>query len=283
MREHLQWHKHRYLETQADNPAAYYQKQLQLAQRTRNQLAESQALHHLGQHYLNERNYAEAEAHFHRALLLAQKIGDVRGEIYTLTCLSKASTATNGTLAVDYLLYALRLNEGLTDPLTERELLAALGQGYRALGDDARAADYFQRAYAFYGTLEETALHQALPIDDEALTEAVFSTEPTPLLNLHITPVSPQEARSVPLPVEPVEWVVGRSSSQCQLCIPDNRVSRVHFRLSYDPEAGVVLTDMHSSHGTLLDGVRLPPQEPTAWEPGQVVVVGRSELLLADG
>jgi phage tail-like protein len=65
---------------------------------------------------------------------------------------------------------------------------------------------------------------------------------------------------------------VGRAPDN-DLSLQHPAVSRVHVELSLTP-AGVVVTDLQSSNGTYIDGVRILPQQPTLLEPGQLLQIG---------
>ncbi len=62
------------------------------------------------------------------------------------------------------------------------------------------------------------------------------------------------------------------------------RISRQHLQLRFDaPSARLLLTDLGSGNGTLLDGAMVPPNTPTEVEPGldrKLFVAGALQLLL---
>jgi hypothetical protein len=59
-------------------------------------------------------------------------------------------------------------------------------------------------------------------------------------------------------------------------------ISRSHLQIGWDGH-DVQVTDLGSTSGTLLDGVRLVAQVATAWKPGQLVQLGPYRLLLQVG
>ncbi len=57
------------------------------------------------------------------------------------------------------------------------------------------------------------------------------------------------------------------------LSLADTLVSRHHAELRLEPE-GLTLTDLHSSNGTFVDGVRLPPNQPRLLANGAHIQIG---------
>lgn len=69
--------------------------------------------------------------------------------------------------------------------------------------------------------------------------------------------------------------------------VPDNdiqlmgeKVSRHHARLERGPDGRYRITDLGTTNGTWLDDLRLAPDAPQVWEPGQVVRIGDCRLIL---
>ena len=53
-------------------------------------------------------------------------------------------------------------------------------------------------------------------------------------------------------------FIVGRDSAQCTLAVSDTKVSRHHFSIDYiDDNSSWILTDLHSSNGTFVNGLRI--------------------------
>jgi pSer/pThr/pTyr-binding forkhead associated (FHA) protein len=67
------------------------------------------------------------------------------------------------------------------------------------------------------------------------------------------------------------------------LIIDDNRISRVHLRVSRGPDKGTTLTDLYSANGTMFDGRRLEPGVPITWLINQTATIGDSRLTLRYG
>ena len=74
-------------------------------------------------------------------------------------------------------------------------------------------------------------------------------------------------------------WTIGRAS-ESDFVIGDGTVSSRHAKIEAAP--GVLLvTDIGSSNGTFLNGVRLTPQVPTALRSGDRLRLGQSEFVIA--
>ena len=89
------------------------------------------------------------------------------------------------------------------------------------------------------------------------------------------------QRKRIPLPQ--TELVVGRSPNRCDLVIEDNRISRVHLRISRAPDKGTTVTDLYSANGTLFDGRRLEPGVPITWLINQTAIIGECRLTLRYG
>ena len=75
--------------------------------------------------------------------------------------------------------------------------------------------------------------------------------------------------------------VLGRQPGRCQILFPPETagVSRLHCRLAYN-WGSVLVTDLASRYGTYLDGVRLSPHVPAAWEAGVLLTLGSEKQAL---
>ena len=80
------------------------------------------------------------------------------------------------------------------------------------------------------------------------------------------------------------ELVIGREPEGAKrIAIADARVSRHHAVLRRDPVSGdISVTDCDSRHGTIVDGIRLPPAGHARLAHGSVLRLGDSVLVLAD-
>ncbi len=130
--------------------------------------------------------------------------------------------------------------------------------------------------------VEENNLHLETAAELEDLEDLTLGTLPTvqharTLRVAYLEPLYSRGAR-IRLGVEPV--TVGRSSS-CAVRLEDPRVSGHHACFQFT-EGGVLVTDLGSTNGTLVDGHRV--QEQMSVTTTAVVTVGRSSfrLLLGD-
>jgi pSer/pThr/pTyr-binding forkhead associated (FHA) protein len=73
---------------------------------------------------------------------------------------------------------------------------------------------------------------------------------------------------------------VGRHPSLCDRVIGDESVSRRHVRLSF-AEARLLVEDLNSLNGTLVDENEAPVFERAPVRPGQVVTLGRVRLTVS--
>jgi pSer/pThr/pTyr-binding forkhead associated (FHA) protein len=127
--------------------------------------------------------------------------------------------------------------------------------------------------------VEEDHLHLGTAAELEDLT---FGTLPTERheRTLHVAYLEPLYSRGarIRLDVEPV--TVGRSSS-CTVRLEDPRVSARHAHFQFT-ERGVLVTDLGSTNGILVDGHRV--QEQMRVTTTAMVTVGRTSfrLLLGD-
>lgn len=80
----------------------------------------------------------------------------------------------------------------------------------------------------------------------------------------------PQAGEEVPIRVPVVR--IGRAAGN-EVVIPDDSVSATHARLEFD-EGAWRITDLESTNGTYVEGVRLAPQVPTPLAYGAAVRFG---------
>jgi len=77
------------------------------------------------------------------------------------------------------------------------------------------------------------------------------------------------------------ELLLGREVGAQHWEVADNRISRVHVRVSWDPQqGGYCATDAQSTNGLRVNGVR---RESVALAPGDVVRVGDTLLIVSEG
>lgn len=96
---------------------------------------------------------------------------------------------------------------------------------------------------------------------------------PGPLANLALM-AGPRYGEELPVPAPSV--VLGRAAS-CDVVIDDDSVSAQHARLEFDAGAWRI-TDLGSTNGTAVEGVRLAPQLPTPLTYGSTVRLGGVQL-----
>jgi serine/threonine protein kinase len=75
--------------------------------------------------------------------------------------------------------------------------------------------------------------------------------------------------------------IVGRDQA-VDLQLEQSSVSRRHAQIECDRSGNLYVTDLQSSNGTYLDGVRLTPQERVLWKPSQYLEI-QGFLLQMDG
>ncbi len=92
-----------------------------------------------------------------------------------------------------------------------------------------------------------------------------------------------QDGKRLRVPLPQAELVIGRSPNRCDLVIDDSRISRVHLRVSREPDKGITLTDLYSANGTLFDGRKLESGVPITWLINQTAHIGDSRLTLRYG
>ncbi|MFL5541762.1 MAG: FHA domain-containing protein, partial [Longimicrobiaceae bacterium] len=88
----------------------------------------------------------------------------------------------------------------------------------------------------------------------------------------------PRYGEQIPVPAPVV--TVGRGAG-CQVVIDDDSVSAQHARLEYDL-GGWRITDLGSTNGTAVEGVKLAPDVPTPLPYGATVRFGGVKLHFRD-
>ena len=72
--------------------------------------------------------------------------------------------------------------------------------------------------------------------------------------------------------------VIGRSPRNATFLIDDETLSREHARVSYEPEGGLQIEDLHSTNGTRLNGRKLQPGTPKRMVNEDAVELGGVKL-----
>jgi len=75
---------------------------------------------------------------------------------------------------------------------------------------------------------------------------------------------------------EDAYFLFGRLEHVVDYVLFHRTVSRVHFAIVHHKSGSCFIVDLDSSHGTKVNGVRLPPNSPTKLQPGDKVQVGES-------
>jgi pSer/pThr/pTyr-binding forkhead associated (FHA) protein len=71
---------------------------------------------------------------------------------------------------------------------------------------------------------------------------------------------------------------VGTSPDFADILIDDRSVSRMHARISEDRSGNPLLTDLNSTNGTWINGIRLQPEESVPVGKGDVIRFGEAEF-----
>jgi pSer/pThr/pTyr-binding forkhead associated (FHA) protein/tetratricopeptide (TPR) repeat protein len=108
------------------------------------------------------------------------------------------------------------------------------------------------------------------PVSEDTIAGQRVNNEATTAGVSHLVPYIrisyPNTADDEVLKLEGHLWTAGRDPS-CEIFIDSPHVSRKHFELARTNE-GFFLTDLGSSNGTKLNGLRTPPHEPTRLDSG---------------
>ncbi|MEO8606962.1 MAG: FHA domain-containing protein [Chloroflexota bacterium] len=113
---------------------------------------------------------------------------------------------------------------------------------------------------------------------DTELYEPIRETD-----ELHLEVIEQGGAlRNLKMPAPIGRVIVGRGGT-AHVSVNDSKVSRVHLMLAQNTRPGLELTDLRSANGTVLNGKRLPPNQPAQWGIGQVVTIGSTWIVLRCG
>ena len=83
------------------------------------------------------------------------------------------------------------------------------------------------------------------------------------------------------VPIFGNEFVIGREDSD--ILIPDPSISRRHIAVRQQEDGTVVVTDLGSSHGTLVNAEPLPPNLPRILNNRDRIMVGKVTITFFDG
>lgn len=72
---------------------------------------------------------------------------------------------------------------------------------------------------------------------------------------------------------------VGRDPANCEVVIKDAEVSRKHCRITLSPEGKVIVVDLGSANGTLLNGEAMEANVEVVVAPGDKVGIGGATMI----
>lgn len=113
-------------------------------------------------------------------------------------------------------------------------------------------------------------------------TEAMLPIKDTE--GFHIVIMAPGER------VKPFLWPdgaesvsLGRDKVSVDIWVNDNRVSRVHLQIKRIDDKNIEVIDLGSTNHSYMSQDALKPYVPTPWKFGEILVVGRTRLVLRRG
>jgi len=100
----------------------------------------------------------------------------------------------------------------------------------------------------------------------------------------HIVILAPGERVKPFLWPENTESVtIGRDQTEVDIWINDSRISRVHLQIKRIDNDTIEVMDLGSTNHSYMGPDALKPYTPTLWEFGDMLVVGRTRLILRQG
>ena len=85
-------------------------------------------------------------------------------------------------------------------------------------------------------------------------------------------------AKGLTIELDSLPRTVGTSPDFADVLIDDRSVSRMHARISEDGSGNPLLTDLNSTNGTWVNGIRLQPEESVPVGKGDVIRFGETEF-----
>jgi hypothetical protein len=82
-------------------------------------------------------------------------------------------------------------------------------------------------------------------------------------------------------PLQKERTLVGRSVTNSDIRVKDQRVSRVHLQIARTPNGDLTITDLRSANGTAINGKLIAPNQPMIWSSKHSIQIGSSELRLS--
>jgi len=120
-----------------------------------------------------------------------------------------------------------------------------------------------------------------LPINQTVFLEKPAAARPNPVVRpempmgmLKVTNTPDPSCRSNTFMIDHVPFVLGRKDGDLNFEL-DSKVSRKHALIQFDPDSRrYIITDLGSSNGVFLNGVRITKDQPTWLIPGTVIRLG---------
>lgn len=168
------------------------------------------------------------------------------------------------------------------DPALRYQNAGQMAADMEALVPSLRAATLQMRSASTAVEIEsiQDVFRRSLPTADAQGTDSdtrPLSTHAHDLTRDQIHVLAPgAEVRTFNLRDGPLTIGRGRGSD---IQIDQPGISRHHARLEFDG-SDYRITDLHSTNGTFIEQKRLPPGEPTVWDPGDNVRIGEVWLRL---
>ena len=113
------------------------------------------------------------------------------------------------------------------------------------------------------------------PLADDMCGDTVFISDDDEEDENRLYGISAGNKQVIEISVFP--FTIGKRAENCDFCLKDGSISRIHARLSRSGE-GVFLTDLNSTNGTYKNGLRLEPSETVPLAVGDEVRLGRLEF-----
>lgn len=106
--------------------------------------------------------------------------------------------------------------------------------------------------------------------------QTVFVSETTEKEGLRLYGNGKAKGRTIDL--DDLPHTVGTSQDFADVLISDKSVSRMHARISEDSSGNPLLTDLNSTNGTWVNGIRLQPEESVRIGKGDMIRFGEAEF-----
>ena len=126
-----------------------------------------------------------------------------------------------------------------------------------------------------------------LPPGEFDLWQKEGGNDPGPVQTVFVPGISEKEglrlygngrARGRTIELDDLPRTVGTSPDFADILIDDKSVSRMHARISEDRSGNPLITDLNSTNGTWINGIRLQPEESVPVGKGDVIRFGEAEF-----